>query len=159
MSLDGDIAILKRIPLFSELTTEQLRLLAFSAVRLDLMPDQVLFREGSKAMSGFIVAAGGLELSVGDGEQKRVVSTCETGCLVGEVALFVETRRPATATAMVSSQVLEIDRKLILRMLNEYPHVAARLHATLSERLTATIADMGRVKKALDDVDRLVARR
>jgi CRP-like cAMP-binding protein len=158
MSLDSDISILKRIPLFSELTTEQLRLLAFSAVRLDLTADQVLFREGAKAMSGFIVASGGLELSVGEGETKHIVATCETGCLVGELALFIETRRPATAMAMVSTQVLEIDRKLITRMLNEYPHVALRLHATLSERLSATVADLSRVRRALADLDRPAAR-
>jgi CRP-like cAMP-binding protein len=159
MSLDSDISILKRIPLFSELTTEQLRLLAFSAVRLDLRADQVLFREGTKAMSGFIVAGGGLELTIGTGEQKRVVTTCETGCLIGEVALFIETRRPATATAMVSTQVLEIDRKMISRMLNEYPNVAQRLHATLSERLSATIGELSRVEQALADLDRSPARR
>jgi CRP-like cAMP-binding protein len=153
MSLDSDISLLNRIPLFSELTTEQLRLLAFSAVRLDLAADQILFREDAKAMSGFIVVSGGLELSVGHDDRKHVVATCETGCLVGELALFVETRRPATGTAMVATQVLEIDRKLIIRMLNEYPNVAQRLHATLSERLSATVADLGRVRQALIAVD------
>ena len=59
MSLDRDIALLTRIPLFSELPTEQLRLLAFSAVRLELPPDQVLFREGAKATSGYVVSSGG----------------------------------------------------------------------------------------------------
>ena len=49
MSLDRDIALLSRVPLFAELTTEQLRLLAFSAVRLELSPGQVLFREGTLA--------------------------------------------------------------------------------------------------------------
>ena len=57
MSLDTDIALLKRIPLFADLPTEQMRLLAFSAVRLDLAQDQVLFREGAKASSGFVVSS------------------------------------------------------------------------------------------------------
>ena len=48
MSLDGDIALLKRVPLFGELPTEQLRLIAFSAVRLELVAGQVLFREGGE---------------------------------------------------------------------------------------------------------------
>jgi hypothetical protein len=57
MSLDRDIAMLSRIPLFTELTTEQLRLLAFSAVRLELSPGQVLFRENAVAQSGYVVAS------------------------------------------------------------------------------------------------------
>ena len=153
MSLDRDIALLSRVPLFSELTTEQLRLLAFSAVRLELIPGQVLMREGAVAQSGFVVAFGGVEMSTGVGETRRVIMTCETGSLIGEVALFVETKRPATATAVVSTEILEIDRKLVMRMLNEYPHVAIRLRATLANRLSATIGELGRVREVLARID------
>jgi CRP-like cAMP-binding protein len=152
MSLDRDIAMLSRVPLFSELTTEQLRLLAFSAVRLELTPGQVLFRENAVAQSGYIVAFGGIELSVGDGTGKRVLTTCEAGSLIGEMALFIETVRPATATAIVSSEVLEVDRKLVKRMLNEYPHVALRLRATLADRLQATVAELTKVRDQLQKV-------
>ena len=159
MSLDGDIALLKRVPLFGELPTEQLRLIAFSAVRLDLLAGQVLFRTGAKAMSGYVVSGGTLELSVGEGDQKEVVAVCESGSLVGEIALFIETKRPATAVATVSSQVLEIDRKLITRMLNEYPQIAVSLRATLADRLSATVSELGRVRDALMRIERLQPRR
>lgn len=157
MSLDSDIALLKRVPLFAELPTEQIRLLAFSAVRLDLAPDQVLFREGSRASSGFVVSGGGIQLT--HGPQHKVVANCEVGSLIGELALLIETKRPATAKAMVTSQVLEIDRKLILRMLNEYPHVAVRWRATMSERLIATVSELGRVRAALRGIERPPGRR
>lgn len=159
MSLDGDIALLKRVPLFGELPTEQLRLIAFSAVRLDLLAGQVLFRDGARAMSGYVVSSGALELSVGSGERKKTVAVCEAGSLVGEIALFIETKRPATATARSAAQVLEIDRKLITRMLNEYPQIAVRLRATLSDRLTATVTELGRVRNALLGIERLQPRR
>jgi CRP-like cAMP-binding protein len=159
MSLDRDISLLSRVSLFSELTTEQLRLLAFSAVRLELSPGQVLFRENAVAQSGYIVSFGGIELSVGDGTGRRVLTTCEAGCLIGEIALFIETIRPATATAMVSSEVLEIDRKLVTRMLNEYPHVALRLRATLAERLQATVAELGTIRQRLLSMEKIPVRR
>jgi CRP-like cAMP-binding protein len=159
MSLDGDIALLKRLPLFGELPTEQLRLIAFSAVRLDLVPGQVLFREGAKAAGGYVVSGGKLELTVDESKKHDVVATCETGALIGEVALFIETRRPATATASVASQVIEIDRKLITRMLNEYPHLAVRMRAMLADRLTATVFELGRVRQALAKIDRIQPRR
>jgi CRP-like cAMP-binding protein len=159
MTLDSDIALLKGIPLFGELPTEQLRLLAFSAVRLELAADQVLFREGAKAASGYIVSSGGLKLTVGAGDKQHVVATCEIGSLVGEIALFVETTRPATATAVVQTQLLEIERRVILRMLNEYPHIALRLRATLAERLTATMADLSRVRQTLASIERRPSRR
>ena len=55
--------------------------------------------------------------------------------------------------------ILEIDRKLVTRMLNEYPHVAVRLRATLAERLAGTIKDLTKVRQALNDIDRASQRR
>ncbi len=155
MSLDGDIALLKRVPLFSDLPTEQLRLIAFSAVRLDLVAGQVLFRAGAKAPCGYVVSSGKLEMTVGEGGKVEVVATAEAGTLVGEVALFIETKRPATATALSPSQVIEIDRKLITRMLNEYPQIALKMRATLTDRLTATIFDLSKVRQTLARIDRM----
>ena len=149
MSLDSDIALLKSIPLFDELPTEQLRLLAFSAVRLELAEGQVLFREGTKATSGYVVSSGRVELTVGSGEKQRLVATCEAGSLIGEIALFIETRRQATGIAVSRGEVLEVERKVFLRMLNEYPHVAMQVRKTLSNRLTATVSELDRVRKAL----------
>jgi CRP-like cAMP-binding protein len=153
MSLDRDMALLARVPLFSELGNEHLRLLAFSAVRTELLVDQMLFREGSPATSGFVVASGELELSTGQGRNRQVLLTCGVGSLVGEIALFVETRRPATATAVKHSEVLEINRAMVVRMLNEYPHVAMRLRATLAERLRATVGELNQVRQSLSRID------
>jgi CRP-like cAMP-binding protein len=148
MSLESDIALLKGVPLFAGLAAEQLRLIAFSAVRLELAKDQVLFRAGTKAQSGFVVLSGKVELAAGDPGRHKTVTVCDRGALIGEMALFVETKRPATATAQVPSEVLEIERKAMLRMLNEYPAVAADLRVTLAKRLSATAAELARVRSA-----------
>ena len=157
MSLDSDIALLRRVPLFTDLPTEPIRLLAFSAGRIDLAKDQVLFREGQAATSGFVVASGEIRLTTG--AKRKVVADCEPGSLIGEVALLIETKRPATAVATVASQVLEIDGKLIVRMLSEYPKVAVRWRASLSERLIATVNELDSVRTALRDIDRRSTRR
>ena len=152
MSLDSDISLLSGVPLFGELNAEQVRLLAFSAVHRELRTDDVLFREGEEATSGFIVASGEIVMSRGEGKARKTLATCEPGCLIGEIALFIKTTRPATATASRMSDVMEINRALIVRMLNEYPHVALRLRAAMTERLTATVTELGRVKQALDRI-------
>jgi CRP-like cAMP-binding protein len=154
MSLDSDISLLSGIALFHELSAEQLRLLAFSAVHREIRVDEVLFREGDEAASGFIVASGEIVLSRGEGKDKKVLATCDAGCLIGEIALFIKTARPATATASRLTDVMEINRALVTRMLNEYPHVALRLRAALAERLTATVTELGKVRQALDRAGR-----
>jgi CRP-like cAMP-binding protein len=149
MSLESDIALFKGIPLFGELPTEQLRLIAFSAVRLELAEGQVLFREGTKALSGFVVLSGEVQLTTADAARRKAIADCPPGSLIGEIALFVETKRPATATATAPSQVLEIERKVILRMLSEYPGVAIRMRQTLADRLNATVVELDRVRQIL----------
>lgn len=152
MSLDSDISLLSRIPLFSELNVEQLRLLAFSALHREIRPDEVLFREGEDAQAGFIVVSGEIQLTRGEGKDKKVLATCEAGCLIGETALFIDTKRPAMAVAARLTDVIEINRALVTRMLNEYPQVALRLRAALAERLSATVTELGRIRQALDRV-------
>jgi CRP-like cAMP-binding protein len=159
MSLDSDIALLSRVPLFSELNSEQVRLLAFSAVHRELRADEILFREGDDALSGYIVASGEIVMSRGEGRTKKTLAKCEPGSLIGEIALFIENKRPATAAASRLTDVMEINRALMTRMLNEYPHVALRLRAALTERLTATVSELGRVKQALNRIDRPRAER
>ena len=152
MSLDRDITFLSRIPLFAGLETEQLRLLAFSAGHLELAPGQVLFREGATADSAYIVAFGGVEISVMQGQKRQVLTSCEAGSLIGETALFIETRRPVTATAIASCELIEIDRKLMTRMLNEYPHVAVKIRSKLAGRLAATVSELDKIQDSLGGI-------
>ena len=91
-------------------------------------------------------------MSTGIGRSKEVVAKCEVGTLIGEMALFVETRRPATAQAVRHSEVLEINRGLVVRMLNEYPQVAVRLRSTLTQRLGATMSELSRVRRELNRI-------
>lgn len=152
MSLDSDIALLSQVPLFGGLNAEQVRLLAFSAVHRELRVDEVLFREGEEALSGFVVVSGEIAMSRGTGSRKKLLASCEPGSLIGEVALLVPTKRRGTAAATRLSDVMEINRALITRMLNEYPQVALRMRSALSERLTATVAELGKVKQSLGKV-------
>lgn len=153
MSLDRDIALLSRIPIFGALGSEHLRLLAFSAVRRELATDEVLFEAGQTAQSGFVVVSGEVALVEAGGRKQKVEAICEPGSLIGELALFIDTKRPATAKATRHSEVLEINRLLFSRMLNEYPHLAIRLRALLSERLTATVGELARVRQTLHGLE------
>jgi CRP-like cAMP-binding protein len=152
MTLGEDIVLLTRVPLFSELASDHLRLLAFSAIRLELPAGRVLFRADTKALSGFVIMSGEIELSQHHGEETRTLGRYGPGVLLGETALFVETRRPATATAIVDSEVVEIDRTLMRRMLTEYPEVATRLFVLLRERLADTVGDLGVVEAKLSAI-------
>lgn len=153
MTLEQDIALLSTVPLFAELANDHLRLIAFSATRLELPAGRVLFRADSKALSGFVVMKGEVELSDGHGEGHRRLGLFGPGTLLGEVALFVETRRPATATATTETLVIEIDRTLMRRILTEYPDVAGRMHRRIADQLMETVGALSGLESRLESRD------
>lgn len=152
MSLDRDIAILARVPLFEGMAADHLRLLAFSAVRLEIPAGSVLFEKGASAKSGYIVARGSIHLVDGEGASRRVLAECQEGTLIGETALFVETVRPATAIAATDTQVIDLGRAGVTRMVREYPEVAVQLHARLARRLSGTVGELIAIGAALPQV-------
>lgn len=149
MSLDTDIGLMRQVGFFADLPDDHLRLLAFSSVRRDVAAGGRLFRAGDRGTSGFVVASGLIELTTGSGRERQILETCESGCLIGATALFVETKRPSDATAAEASTVLEISRQLTQRMLEEYPDLAVRLERRLARQVSGALGELERVRQRL----------
>ena len=130
MSLEQDVQILTKIPLFAGLEAEALRLLAFSAEKMTLTKDENLFRRGDVADCGYVLVDGTLVLAAEDSS----FTVCSPA-LLGELALIVATERAADAIATQQTLVLKIPRQLFLRVLREFPVGAGRLRSFLGERL------------------------
>ena len=62
MSLESDIAVLRQVPLFADLTADQLRLLAFGAEHRRLKSGETLFRVAARADEGFVIVSGEITL-------------------------------------------------------------------------------------------------
>ncbi|PTM60428.1 cyclic nucleotide-binding domain-containing protein [Phreatobacter oligotrophus] len=147
MALDDDIALMARVPLFASLGDEPVRLLAFSAETRFLRAGDVLFKEGQAADSGYVVAAGRVTLE-SEGEIGEFIAG--PGSLIGEIALIIETLRPATATARDPATVLRIPRSLFRRVLTEFPDAAQRIHQDFRDKMRATTADLLRVGRLFE---------
>ncbi|WP_244486805.1 cyclic nucleotide-binding domain-containing protein [Aureimonas sp. Leaf324] len=156
MSLESDMELLGGVSLFQDLTRDQLRLLAFGAEHRHLRSGEILFRAEARADAGFIVASGTVNLVDGEGDARRVVETAGPGSLLGEMALMADTRRPATAVTATDCDFIRISRPLFRRMLQEYPEIAAMLHARIAgelEAMTARILALSDVFDYDDETD------
>ena len=132
MALDDFVRQLRQIELFQLLSPDALRLIAFSAENRILQPGDILFEEGEPADSGVIVLGGALILTKlgAPGDKHRV----EAGALVGEMALILETKRPATATAGEITGILRVPRSLFQRVLHEFPDCSLKLRDYIASR-------------------------
>jgi len=151
MALDDDIRILGTVGLFESFTAEQLRLLAFGAERLVLRAGRELFREGQSADCAYVVVSGSIAL-FREGPNGRVaIRSVGPGAILGEMALIAQTTRLTGAFADGETEVIRLSRAIFHRILEEYPEVAAALHAHISRNLTDLIRQIEKLSPLFED--------
>lgn len=152
MSLKRDIAILETVPLFSAMDRDALRLIAFAGETKIIRAGDVLFRRGEISDGGYLVTSGAVALDTSDdGSPATVVAT--TGTLIGELALIIDTARPATAIAREPSSVMKIGRSVFRRVLDEFPELASAVREVIAARADATASDLAEVRRKLIVLD------
>lgn len=155
MSLASDIAVLRRVDLFSPMTDEQLRLLAFSGERAAIAAGDVLFEEGGLSDGTYVVVAGALRLEAADLRGPILV---REGALLTPASLVTPIRYAFTATAERDTELFLVRRPMFARMLDEFPEIALHLHAAISADLAAFAREAADVRAQLESVDDLDAR-
>jgi CRP-like cAMP-binding protein len=147
MTIEDDIGFFERVPTLSLLGRQALRILAIGAETRYIHGDEVLFNAGDQADCAFVIQEGSFSLLSAEEDQEVTVGPYT---LLGEVALFTETRRPATATALEPSTVLCIPRPLFIKMLDSFPDAAHKLREIFAARLDQSSREIGNVRDVLD---------
>ena len=149
MAIEDDINFFEKVPTLSMLGRGALRILAIGAESRYVHSGETLFAVGDDADGGYVVQEGSFRLSPRGGDIVRSIRV-GVGTLLGELALFTETTRPVTATALEPSTVLCIPRPLFLKMLDGYPEAAVRLREILAKRTDESERDMQRLRAVID---------
>ena len=105
---------------------------------VDYDPGDVIFRQGEKGSSLFVIEDGAVEISYGEGRARVVLATLFTGQYFGELSLFDGSPRSATATAAKRSRLVRLDRDDLVDFVNKNPAAALRIIAEMSDRLRQT---------------------
>jgi CRP-like cAMP-binding protein len=152
VALNQDIAILRQVPLFAVLDAEALRLVAFSAESRVYRAGDVLFQRGDASDGGYVVLSGSVALdSRDDGSPDGYV--VGPGVLIGELALVVETERPATAVVREAASLMKVTRRVFRRVLEEFPDAAVTLRAMVLDRLQKTSGRLGSIRHMMLAID------
>jgi CRP-like cAMP-binding protein len=132
MSIEEDISSLEKVPTFRLLGIDSIRVLAIGSETRNIARGETLFRTGDTADAGYVVQHGALRITADEGSKHEMVAG--PGTLVGELALIVAMKRPATATALEDSVTIRISRSLFQKVLEADPAAARRLRDHLAER-------------------------
>ena len=151
MSIEDDVRALAVVPMFSVLSPDHLRLIAFGTEHLVLNKGRELFRAGERADCAFLILSGEVSFFEDQGMNRRITGNAQTGSLIGELALIADQKRPIGAVAAEDCEIMRINRSLFRRVLDEYPDVAAALHAQLQARFSDFLAKITRLESKFAD--------
>ena len=142
MSLEQEVELIRQFPIFSKIQPAMQKLLCFSADRLTYAAGQVIFNAGDVGDSAYVIIDGTVEISVPTPSGPIIVNTLGKNELLGEIAIFGEVPRTATAKAMSKLETLKISKDMFIKVIRENPDAAVELIKILAGRLANTTSQL-----------------
>lgn len=135
MTLSDDVQFLRKIPMFANLGTPKLKLLAFTAERRRFRPGDYLVREGEPGACAFIVIEGDAEILIDTPRGPMAVSKAGQHDMVGEIAVLCGGPRTASVRALTPVVALSLSKDLLFCLMREFPEMAIEMMRVLAQRL------------------------
>jgi CRP/FNR family transcriptional regulator, cyclic AMP receptor protein len=134
------IELLSQIPFFQELAPADLKNLAKQTELRICIKDEIIFNEGDTDKALFLVKSGEVEIYIPheDNKKRLILSLLSNGQFFGELSLFDQKPRSATARTVSPSEILILKQETLLDYIQHHPHAAVAMLAVMSERLRQT---------------------
>jgi CRP/FNR family transcriptional regulator, cyclic AMP receptor protein len=142
MSLNEEVDLLRRVPLFAKLEPSKLKLLAFTSERLTFQAGQALIRQGDMGDAAYVIMDGQADVQVDTPQGPLTVAHLKRNDFVGEMAILCDVPRTATVIATEQLVTLRIAKELFFRLVTEFPQMAVEIMRVLAQRVEKTTADL-----------------
>src|SRR5512133_3693261 len=124
---------LKRIPLFHDVTPEELDHIAASTTEINILKGNMVFRRGDPCEGFHIVIYGQVKLSFTSPQgDEKVIEIISAGQSFGEALMFMEKPYIVNAQVLADSLLLYISKQAVFSGLDSNPKFARRMLAGLS---------------------------
>ena len=162
MTMLSNLDLIRRVPLFSLLTTEQAQSIADSVVKRRFRRGELIVEHGRKSNTLYILLTGRARVLTADSRGREVIlAVLQSGDYVGEMSLIDNEPHSATVRAEVQTDMLILGRNEFARCLPETSSLSyailrglvARLRAADRQIESLALLDVyGRVARALLDM-------
>lgn len=138
MSLEQEVELIRRFPIFRKIDQAMLKLLCFSSERLTFEAGQVIFDLNDPGDAAYILIEGNVEVIVPTPSGPLVVNTVGPNEIIGEIAIFADAPRTATVQATTRVEALCIAKDQFMSVIRQNPDAAIELIQLLARRLANT---------------------
>ena len=140
-------AILQNIPLFSDLSLKELRILETVVHSRNYGPGETVFVETEPGAGMYVVRSGRVNIMMQHKSDNPILlAELEPGDFFGEMALLGDTSRSATAVAHDQVELIGFFHPDLVEIINLHPAMGAKislgLAKTLADRLRFTNAQL-----------------
>ncbi len=152
-----NVNLLREIPLFEALATDDLAILASRLAKRTYRAGQVIFNQGESGDEMYIVADGQVNIYLpGDASRRVSLKDLARGEYFGELGLFDDKPRSASALATTDAVLLGLTRPMLAAYLEHRPQAAMPILRTMAERLRETNALLSQraAKNAVEELER-----
>jgi len=130
-----ELIALKLVPLFSDLTLEQLSSIDRLMVTRHYMKGETLFRAGDVGSELFVVIDGEVRIHLDSNGTEVTLARQGPNSVLGEMAVFDEQPRSASAEASTETTVRVLRRDRLQAIVHEHPEVLLEFVKNLSQRI------------------------
>jgi CRP/FNR family transcriptional regulator, cyclic AMP receptor protein len=130
--------IFQEIALFADLNSRSRRRLLAQCVPKSYPAGALVLEEGDTALGLFLIGSGEVEVFKTEDGQRVPLARLRAGDLLGEMALFDEAPRSASAEALKPTECLLLTRGGFHAALQEEPEILSRIVPRLVQRLRST---------------------
>jgi CRP-like cAMP-binding protein len=135
LALTDILIFLKRIPLYSNMHLEQLYAVAVHLHERKVMPGAAIFREGEFSHELYIIVVGKVEIVQQRASGPLTLTTLTAGDFFGDIALFGDQPRSASAVAVEATVLLTLSPEHFRQIVLEDPTMSFEIFRALSARI------------------------
>jgi len=138
MILIEKILFLKRISIFKSLNSQELRVIGEVVSEEEFASGEILFSQGQQGDCMYFIVEGKVEIYTGTPPTIKILAVFEAGDFFGEMGLYDDKPRAASAMALNPSRVLVLRKGDFLELISDYPEVALGIMKELNQRIRDT---------------------
>jgi CRP-like cAMP-binding protein len=149
VSINDDVELLRRIPMFAKVEPAKLKLLAFTSERVTYGEGQELFHQGDNSDAAYIIIAGTADVVVDSPKGPLTVAQLGTNEFVGDIGILCDVPRTATVRAVTQLTTLKITKELFFQMVTDFPAMGVEVMRVLAHRLELTTVQLREAKSRI----------
>lgn len=135
MSLQSESEQLGKITLFRDVDEAKRKLIAMSSDRLMYSPGDEVFVQGERAESVYLMLSGSVRIVKDSGEVSVELAHLDEPVIIGETGVLCHRPRGASVIASSKTEMLRIDGRVFIELLEQVPSLALALIRELSMRV------------------------